>query len=534
MDLVLDASGGFAWSPGPTTAPILSVAARRLIVESPPTVGSAPRDARARRRGGDTPAEDGRPGPLDLSDPAAPPWQLDPAAWASTQFSTAQLHDRRRTARLVSLAAQIARDPSSGLPQQTQTWGDLKAAYRLLDRPEATFEVLAAPHRQLTRDQARRGRSLILDDTTEIDFGSRRQASGLGPVGRGTGRGFLLHSALVVAPHDEWVVGLAGQVLFHRRPAPRGETAAQKRRRDRESAVWGRLIEQVGRPPATAQWVHVMDRGADDFEVFCRARRVGADWIGRVKSRNRLVRDRDGRERPLSDVLAAAAPAGGYTLELRARPEQPARRARVEVSFAPVTTPVPRRPAASLTALTPRPIPQWVVRACEQGPPPGVKEPIDWVLLTSLPVGDLGAAMEVVGYYEKRWLIEEWHKALKTGCQVEGRQLHTGHRLEALTGVLSVVAVRLLQMKEVGRREPHRVARDLVPSRYLELVHRARRGRGRPEDWTIRDFFRGLAGLGGFLGRKSDGEPGWITIWRGWDALHWMLRGAQFAGQPYT
>ena len=101
-----------------------------------------------------------------------------------------------------------------------------------------------------------------------------------------------------------------------------------------------------------------------------------------------------------------------------------------------------------------------------------------------------------------------------------------------MRGVLSVVAVRLLQMKEVGRREPRRAARDLVPTRYLELVHRARRGRGRGEDWTIREFIRGLAGLGGFLGRKCDGEPGWITIWRGWDALNWMLQGAQLAGQP--
>ena len=111
-----------------------------------------------------------------------------------------------------------------------------------------------------------------------------------------------------------------------------------------------------------------------------------------------------------------------------------------------------------------------------------MKEPIDWVLLTSLPVRDLEGAMEVIGYYEKRWLIEEWHKALKTGCQVERRQLHTSRRLEALTGVLSVVAVRLLQMKEVGRREPDRAATDLVPAQYVELVHRARRGRGRPED----------------------------------------------------
>ena len=193
---------------------------------------------------------------------------------------------------------------------------------------------------------------------------------------------------------------------------------------------------------------------------------------------------------------------------------------------------MPRQPAASLKALDPKPIPQWVVWAHELDPPPELKEPIDWMLWTSLPVGTLEAAMEVIGYYEKRWLIEEWHKALKTGCQMEGRQLQTSEGLEALAGLLSVVAVRLLQMKEMGRRRPERLAVELVPARYVELVHRARRGRGRPEEWTIRDFFRGVAGLGGFLGRKSDGEPGWITIWRGWEVLHWMLQGAQLAGQP--
>jgi len=274
-----------------------------------------------------------------------------------------------------------------------------------------------------------------------------------------------------------------------------------------------------------------MDRGADDFEVHCRAQRIGADWVGRVKSRHRRVRDQNGHEGALSDVLAGLPVAGGYTLELRARPKQPARRAKVTVSFAQVTVLVPRQPAASLKALDPKPISQWVVGACELDPPAGLKEPIDWVLLTSLPVGTLAGAMEVIGYYEKRWLIEEWHKALKTGCQVESRQLQTSHGLEAVAGVLSVVAVRLLQLKEVGRRHPERAAVELVPAHYVELVRRAQR-RGRPGEWTIRDFFRGVAGLGGFLGRKGDGEPGWITIWRGWQVLHWMLTGARLASQP--
>jgi Transposase DNA-binding len=184
--------------------------------------------------------------------PGARRLEVDPAAWAYTQFATAKLGDRRRTKRLVTLAAQIAGDPSSSLPKQAPTWGDLKAAYRLLDRPEATFQVIASPPWQLTADQAGAGRFLILDDTTEIDFGSTRQAIGLGPVGCGVGRGFLIHSGLMVDVRDEWVVGLAGQILFHRQPAPKGETRAQKRHRQRESAVWGQLLEQIGAAPGPA------------------------------------------------------------------------------------------------------------------------------------------------------------------------------------------------------------------------------------------------------------------------------------------
>jgi DDE family transposase len=319
--------------------------------------------------------------------------------------------------------------------------------------------------------------------------------------------------------------------VFHRQPTPKGETRTQRRARKRESAVWGQLLEQIGPPPAASQWIHVMDRGADDFEVHCRAQRIGADWVGRVKSRNRRVRDEAGCVGPLSDVLARSPAAGGYTLALRARPKQPARRAKIEVAFAPVTVLVPRQPAASLKELAPQPISQWVVWARELNPPAGLKEPIDWVLLTSLPVRTLEEAMEVISFYEKRWQIEEWHKALKTGCQMEGRQLRTSDRLEALAGLLGVEAVRLLQLKEVGRRQPQRAAVELVPARYVELVRRAR-GRGRPGEWTVRDFFRGVASLGGFLGRKGDGEPGWITIWRGWEVLHWMLQGAQLAAQP--
>ena len=513
--------GGAEWARGPRGGVLVSHRARRRPFDEGGTVGSAPED------GGD-----GEAGAASEGDDAAAPGPgglvCDPRLWAEAQFGSARLGDRRRVARLVALAAALARDPVGGLPRVAGSWGDLKAAYRLLARPEATFDSVASPHWEATRRDAPAGTALILDDTTEVDFGPARKAEGLGPVGTGSGRGFLIHSGLMVEPGSERVLGLAGQVLFHRRPAPAGETRTQRKSRDRESEVWGKLIERVGRPPEGARWIHVMDRGADDFEVHARARRLGADWVGRVKSRNRRVTDASGAATTVAGALDAAPEAGGYALPLRARPKQPARRAEVAVSFAAVVVQPPRMMAASLKALGPVPIAQWLVRARELRPPAGAAEPIDWVLLTSLPVTDLASAMAVIGHYERRWQVEEWHKALKTGCRVESRQLETSARLEALTGILSATAVRLLQLRGLARSEPTRPASDCLPASYVEALRGVQRVRPAAA-WTIRDFVRALARLGGFLGRKSDGEPGWQTIWEGWGRLNWILRGYDLA-----
>jgi hypothetical protein len=156
-------------------------------------------------------------------------------------------------------------------------------------------------------------------------------------------------------------------------------------------------------------------------------------------------------------------------------------------------------------------------------------EPIEWILLTSLVVNDFDDAWLVVGYYEKRWLIEEWHKALKTGCRVTERQLKTKHRLEAMVGLLSVVSVRLLQLKSAARAQPDRPARQMIPLRWTTLLQVARKNLKPMKSLTVGQFFRELAKLGGFIGRLSDGEPGWITIWRGWQKLHLIVRGADLA-----
>jgi hypothetical protein len=245
---------------------------------------------------------------------------------------------------------------------------------------------------------------------------------------------------------------------------------------------------------------------------------------------NRKVTDPEGNATAVRDLTASPPEAGRFTLELRARPKQPARRAQLAVRFTPVTMPVPRHKSRYVRRIDAMPVLMWLVVVAEVDGPKGVK-PIDWVLYTSLPVESFEQAMVVVSYYEKRWLIEEYFKALKSGCRVTERQLKTKGRLEALVGLLSVVAVRLLQLKAHARTETDRPAVEVVPPRYVNLLKLAR-GLSPATALSAGRFYRELAVLGGFLGRKHDGDPGWITIWRGWEKLQLMMRGVEAAAEP--
>ena len=454
-------------------------------------------------------------------------FQMDAAQWAQQQFADCELGDQRRTKRLMKVAGQVANDPSASFPDQMASFGALKATYRLFDCENVTFEAIAKPHWQQTR-AVQPGRYLVLSDTTEIDFGYHREIKGLSEIGNGSGRGFLLHNALLVEAERQTLIGVAGQSIHYRKPRPKKENAAQRFKRERESRVWGDVIDQIGTPGDGVQLVHVCDRGADDFEVFCHLLQNEGDWVVRASSTHRLILTPDGEKIPLIEYLPSLPVAGMYELRLRARPGQSARTAKLEVRFGTLEMPVPRHKSPYVKSLDPRPLAQSVVWVREVDAPAGAI-PIEWVLYTSLPVTSFEEAWAVIEYYECRWLIEEYHKALKTGCGVQRRLLRETGRLEAMVGLMSVVAVRLLQLKSVARSDPDRPARAVVPPLWLQMLKAVRKKLRRIHDLTIYEFYRELAKLGGFLGRRSDGEPGWITIWRGWEKLNTLVQGARLA-----
>ena len=447
--------------------------------------------------------------------------------WAEEQFGGCDLGDRRRTQRLMRYAAQAAASPDSSTPKQTECWSDCKAAYRLFDNEDVTFAAITAPHYAATRARTA-GTWLLISDTTETHFPGTH-VQGLGPTGNGGGRGFLLHSSLMVRPDGHEIVGLAGQVIRYRQTVKREPGGAQRvRRKNRESIIWSQVIDQVGPPPEGVRFLHVFDRGGDQFELYARMQRHGTGWVVRAAQLQRRVVTPEGPRTPLSKYLAGLSSAGAYTLELPANKNQTAHTANIEVRFGPLVMPRPQHVSDWVKKSQIQEVPLWVVDAREVNPPSGV-EAARWVLLTSEPVSDFNAAWTILEHYEKRPLVEEFHKALKTGCRLEERQYETAARLEAVTGVLSVLAVRLLQLKTVARDDPQRPAEEVVPKTWIRMLQRLRK---RPaKAWTVREFYREMAKLGGFLGRKSDGEPGWITVWRGFEKLHLCLRGVDAYGE---
>lgn len=434
-----------------------------------------------------------------------------------SSFGDCELGDSRRTQRAVQVAARMAEHPSGSSPRQMNDWAELKACYRLFHSDSVTFDALARPHWEQTCAAAR-GRVLIINDTTTISYKDHQEIEGFTRGGKGIPYGFQLHNALMVDADRGEVLGLARQELFYRVSAPEKENRRQKTRRPRETDVWGRVIDAIGVPATGVEYVHVCDRGADNLEVFCHLRQQQCQWVIRCCHLNRDVHPvmSEGLESVTSveQALAKRPLLGTKSLSLRTRPSQPARSVELEIRVAHVSIPQPRHRTPYLRSLNYRELRQTLVEVRERRPRRG-STPLRWILWTSLPVETLDDAETMIRIYEQRWLIEELHKVMKTGCQLENRQYKSAHCLEALAGITSVLAVRLLALKQLSRSAPATPAADVVPAEWLMMAETLR---NRPLP-TVRDFVRHLAALGGFLMRKSDGEPGWITLWRGTERL---------------
>jgi hypothetical protein len=444
----------------------------------------------------------------------------------------------------MAFAEALAGQPGKSIPELFTRKYDINATYDLLDEREVVPDAIQARHRRLVMAELRTpGRYLLVEDTTFPSYTHRKQPiPGLGPIGDSESgqQGFLLHSILAMrAPQSSvpdaggrrppvTILGLADQQYLVRSPRdpekPKQAGSRQRQIRDRESDRWLDSGERIGRAPSnvTVRWVRVADREADIYEYMASCRKLGHGFVIRVSQNRILLNPATGKRLGLVfEHIASVAPLGGMYLDLRGRDGQLARRAKLLISCGPVRVRAPER--AGQAAGAGAPIDCWFIRVWEQDPPDGV-EPLEWVLYTDPPTETLQEALVGVMDYGTRFLVEEFHKGLKTGMKIEELQLEQANRLFAAIAVMSVVALRLLDLRELGRGFPDAPAACTgLDELELELLSLA----VERELTTVAEVLLAVGRLGGHMNRRGDGMPGWITLWRGMKMLRLLVRGAK-------
>jgi len=369
--------------------------------------------------------------------------------------------------------------------------------------------------------------TLWVEDTTELDYTMHNSKTGLGPIGDGKGRGLLMHSTIGIQPDKRTVLGLGHVQVLLRQATPKKTVHWI---RSPEARVWEVSAESIGKPDESNLWVHVSDSGSDIFEYMAMCKHQNKEFVLRVYHNRILAWEEDAPEaeqeeaRKLCDYARSLAeyPGSEREIEVAATKKQAARKAHVVAGWAPITVPAPQR--APIAEALNKPISAWVLRVWEPQPPEGV-EVIEWILITSLPILSLEDAFQITDWYTCRWFCEDFHQCLKTGCQIEKSQLSDAADIQNLLGFAAPIAIRLLQLRQEARNAPETPAVQVVDPLMVEVL--ARKEKIKPETLTAKEFFRWIARLGGFLGRKRDGDPGWRTLWQGWRYLSDLTDGAR-------
>lgn len=437
--------------------------------------------------------------------------------------------DARRERRLPTLVDLMQTHPGGTLPDKLSEPCDLRAFYRLMNAERVTHEAVLATHYRVTREAMAcavgRGKTvLILHDATELDYTSRTTLSEhLGQIGQGTHRGYICHNSLAVLADTKVTLGLTSQILHHRADVPKRETAKQRRERaDRESRLWVQGAEQSGELPEGEGWaVDVSDSLSDTFEYMAFERATGRHFVLRSKENRKLVEPINGEDY-LHDAVRTKRFVLEWDHEISAQPGRAARTAHLKMSFTPVVLNLPAKRAGDYPN---RPLLLWAVRVWEANPPEG-EEALEWILLTNVPVHTPEEARDRVAWYECRFVIEEYHKGMKTGCGIELLQLTTIEGLEPTIGVLSVLATTLLNLRDAARASDAelRPASEVVSADYVEVL--VRKYPNRLGGFvSVKAFYMHVARLGGHQNRKCDGFPGWMTLWRGWMKLESLVQG---------
>jgi len=443
--------------------------------------------------------------------------------WIEEELAECQIHDARHMKRLAQLLARLSARPISSIPTACHGWAETVAAYRFLDNPDIGVPEILSGHTRATLERIRTQEVVLLvQDTTFLNYGTTQPKAGMGTVKIKTREEYLLHPTVAFTP-ARVNLGVVGMKVWQRPEQPVAQQRKSKPIEEKESYRWLEGYQcacKVKQACSATLVVNSADREGDIQEWFVDAMRrepdQRAECLIRAKCNRRLAPG--AVQRYLWAEMQQTSALGTLTIELARQPDRPPRPVTLSITAKPVTFQGARRLGGKLPPVTVS-----AIYAQEASPPQG-EAPIEWLLLTSLPVTDFPRACLVVQWYRCRWEVELFFRVLKQGCQIEQLRVQTEQRLLNALAMYMIVAWRIHTITMAGRAYPAASCEVVFePQEWSTLYTMQHHCHPPPTPPPLREMVRSLAQLGGFLARQGDGEPGIKAIWQGYQRLHEFL-----------
>jgi hypothetical protein len=438
--------------------------------------------------------------------------------------------DVRLDRRLEITFERMAKQPGGTLPKKLPSHTVLFGGYRMFNNKRVTHAKLLQAHQLrcleqlsdiITQGAGVEQTLLLLHDTTILDY-SGLNVEGLGQVGNGNGTGLYAHNSLAVMREERSVVGLMGQIIHRQEPGRKESRKTRAQRKTRASRLWRTAVETLPPMPAGIRVIDISDRASDISEYIYYEIQQGRTFILRSQHNRRLASSADGTPliRKLHERIRGRSAMHRYAVYVPGA--DGGRQIRMELAWERVQILPPKQPRGDHDR---NPLTVWAVIAREEKPE-DPEEPIEWILLTNQPVETAVEARQVVNDYACRWLAEDYHKALKTGCGIELTQMTTRHGLDNVIALTSVLAVHVLILRCLAR-DPE--TKDAPACKHEdELKVRLAAQHVKHIDWrkmTVWEFYIAVAKLGGYMLNPEKHPPGWIILWRGYARINDMVEG---------
>ena len=447
-------------------------------------------------------------------------------SWIETETQGVDLGDKRLDRRLRSILARLGAHPERSVALACAGGSEMHGAYRFFQNEAITPQRILSGHQAGTLERLRgQARVLCIGDSTFLNYPGQRETTGLGPHSSALEHGFILHPLVGFSVEGSCLGTMQWQSWARDPEMGKRKTRLLRPIEEKESRCWQQDVAALNhwrKVASDTELIYVADRESDIYELLAYPREPGVEFIIRA------VRDRKTTKGSLLWAEAAQWPlaqSGREKVQVMARPGNPARWAELELRWGEVELAPPVRRDRRLPKLRLGVV--WVKEVCA----PSGSQPLEWMLLTSLPIAHITGAREVVAWYHQRWQIERFFFVLKQGCRVETLQLQTRSRLEAAISVYLIISYRIMALQAKAKLHPQAPALEVFNEQECLILAQLSTKPVSATELTLSEACKRLAQLGGYTARKSDGPPGPKTLWIGWQRLGDFIAGARFFAQ---